>query len=308
MPAHGDRDPCKRVRVRRGRMLGTLTVALLATLAGGCGSSRHPPSATAAHTRPIATHSRAARARAAGRPHPHGRAAARSRALARLAAQGRPVYCAGRAKPWVAFTFDDGPGVYTKLAVRILSRAHIPATFFLVGQNLAPFRSALRTEERIGAAFGDHTWTHPDLAMLSPTAVAQQMASAKRAIERATRRRVQLFRPPYGARNATVDATARRLGLVEVLWTVDSADSLGANWAGIARNVLSGMRPGAIVLMHENRGQTIRALKFAILPRLRHSRLRLVTLPRLLAQDPPTRAQLAAGGRGCGAVARRTGA
>ena len=56
-----------------------------------------------------------------------------------------------------------------------------------------------------------------------------------------------LFRPPYGARNAIVDATAKRLGLLEVLWTVDSADSLGANWQGIIANVERGLRPGAII-------------------------------------------------------------
>jgi peptidoglycan/xylan/chitin deacetylase (PgdA/CDA1 family) len=220
-------------------------------------------------------------------------------ALARLAAHGRPVYCGGRARPWVAFTFDDGPGVYTALAVRILSAAHVPATFFLVGRNLAGFGPARRAEERIGA-LGDHTWSHPDLAMLDAGTVERQMASTQRAIERASGRQVQLFRPPYGAHDATVDATARRLGLVEVLWTVDSADSRGANYAQIAHNVLIGLRPGAIVLMHENRGQTIRALKFLILPRLRSSHLRFVTLPRLLSEDPPSARQLARGRLGCG--------
>jgi peptidoglycan-N-acetylglucosamine deacetylase len=288
--------------MRRGRIQATLAVALLGTIAGGCGSNAHPRSSTVrrhpAPAPPAALHASSARRRRAG---------AAARTLARLAAQGRPVYCAGRRRPWVAFTFDDGPGVYTKLAVRILSAAHVQATFFLVGRNLAPFHSALRAEERIGA-LGDHTWSHPDLALLAPAKVERQIASAKAGIERASGRRVQLFRPPYGVRDAVVDATARRHGLVEVLWSTDSADSLGANWAGITRNVLAGVHPGAIILMHENRGQTIRALKFAILPRLRHSHLRLVTLTKLLSEDPPTRAQLAAGHRGCGATGRRTGA
>lgn len=96
-----------------------------------------------------------------------------------------------------------------------------------------------------------------------------------------------------------VDATARTLGLVQVLWSTDSADSLGANYAGI---VLTGLRPGAIILMHENRGQTIRALKFLIIPRLRGRHLRLVTVPQLLTVDPPSAAQLAQGARGCGAA------
>jgi hypothetical protein len=32
-------------------------------------------------------------------------------------------------------------------------------------------------------------------------------------------------------------------------------DSLGANYVGIERNVLAGLHPGSIILMHENHGQ-----------------------------------------------------
>lgn len=294
------------MRVRQGTLRGALAaVCSAACVTAGCGASVHGGATTTTAARPVAVASPARVSPAARRR----QAAVRvERALARLAARGEPVYCGGRSRPWVAFTFDDGPGVYTQLAVRILRARHVPATFFVVGENLARFPAAFRKEERIGA-LGDHTWTHPDLGMLDPAAVMRQMASTKRALARVSGRRVQLFRPPYGVRNATVDATARRLGLVEVLWTVDSADSLGANYAQIARNVLAGMRPGSIVLMHENRGQTIRALKFTVLPRLRRSHLRLVTLSQLLSADPPSRAQLARGRRGCGApAARRTGA
>jgi len=286
--------------VQRGKLRGALAGCALVLAAAGCGAGARSAASAPATTATTTPPARGARRPAAAEARVHA-------ALSRLAAHGKPVYCGGRARRWVAFTFDDGPGPYTKLAVRILSAAHVPATFFLVGRNLAPFRSSLRAEERIGA-LGDHTWTHPDLATLAPAAVERQIASAKQGIERASGRRVQLFRPPYGARDATVDATARRLGLVEVLWTVDSADSLGADYAQIARNVLAALRPGAIVLMHENRGQTIRALKFYVLPKLHRARVRLVTVPQLLSGDPPTPTQLARGGRGCGASARRTGA
>jgi len=53
------------------------------------------------------------------------------------------------------------------------------------------------------------------------------------------------------------------------------------------------------VLMHENRGQTIRALKFYILPALRKRHITLVTVPQLLALDPPSASQLRAGRSGC---------
>jgi peptidoglycan/xylan/chitin deacetylase (PgdA/CDA1 family) len=86
---------------------------------------------------------------------------------------------------------------------------------------------------------------------------------------------------------------------------VDSRDSIGGNYAAIERNVIAGLRPGSIILMHENHGQTIRAMPtiFATLAR-RH--LQAVTVPQLVAEDPPSLAALRAGIGGC-AVSRRGG-
>jgi peptidoglycan/xylan/chitin deacetylase (PgdA/CDA1 family) len=219
-------------------------------------------------------------------------------ALARLAALGLPVYCGGRTKPLVALTFDDGPGPYTRLAIKKLRKHHIRATFFLVGKSINSFPGLARLEHPVGAV-ADHTMTHPFLPGLSGPAVAAEIADARGLIERETGQPVGIFRPPYGGRTPAIDAEARSLGLVEVVWNVDSRDSAGADYAGIARNVIAGLRPGSIILMHENRGQTIRALA-TIFPALAASHLRPVTLPELLTADPPTLAQLRAGGRGCG--------
>jgi peptidoglycan/xylan/chitin deacetylase (PgdA/CDA1 family) len=237
---------------------------------------------------------------------PRGDALGISR-IKRLAKLGLPVYCAGSRGHAVAFTFDDGPGPYTGLALRKLARAHERATFFVVGRSANFFPGWLPRELSVGA-IGDHTASHPFLPRLSPAGIYSELAQAKQKIERDSGQPVYLFRPPYGARNATVDATAKRLGLLEVLWTVDSADSLGANWAGIIANVERGLRPGAIILMHENRGQTIRALT-TLLPYLPRHHLRSVSLPELFASDPPSVAELRRGPAGCRLAGRvRTGA
>jgi peptidoglycan/xylan/chitin deacetylase (PgdA/CDA1 family) len=227
--------------------------------------------------------------------------------IRRLARLGLPVYCAGPRGRSVAFTFDDGPGPYTDLASRKLLRAHERATFFVVGRSMNYFPGRLAHELAVGT-IGDHTATHPFLPRLAPAAIYSELLTAKRQIERASGQPVLLFRPPYGARDATVDRTARRLGLLEIVWSVDSADSLGANWAGIIANVERGLRPGAIILMHENRGQTIRALT-ALLPYLHRHDWRSVSLPELFATDPPSVAQLRLGPSGCGLSGHvRTGA
>jgi peptidoglycan-N-acetylglucosamine deacetylase len=217
---------------------------------------------------------------------------------ARLARLGLPLYCGGHRGRAVALTFDDGPGPYTHLVLRLLRRDHARATFFLVGRLLRDWAVLPRRELALGS-LGDHTWSHVNLAGLPTAAVTSQLEDTRRAIAADAHVRVRLFRPPYGSRNAAVDRVARRLGLLDVLWNVDSFDWAGAKWTQIARNVLHHLSPGAIVLMHENRGQTIRALKFILLPALRRLRYRLVTVPQLLALDPPSRTQLIRGLKGC---------
>lgn len=217
--------------------------------------------------------------------------------IRRLAALALPVYCGGHRGHELAFTFDDGPGVYTHYAVKKLTQSHERATFFVVGKSIEAWPGWLPRELKV-ATLGDHTFTHSDLLELSPAEVASELESNRQLIERESGQPVDLFRPPYGAQDAAVNQIAKRLGLLDIMWSMDSRDSLGANWSGIITNVESDLRPGAIILMHENRGQTIRALT-TLLPVLRQRHLRSVSLPELFATDPPSPAQVRQGLSGC---------
>jgi peptidoglycan-N-acetylglucosamine deacetylase len=219
---------------------------------------------------------------------------ARTRELARL---GLPIYCGGRRGNEVAFTFDDGPGPYTYLALRKLRAAGERATFFVVGRSIDLHPGWLPREVALGA-IGDHTFHHLDLQLLTNSEITSEIASTRGMIEAQTRQRVLLFRPPYGAQDSRVNKVVHQLGLLEVLWSMDSRDSLGANWRGIIANVGAGLHPGAIILMHENHGQTIRALT-TLLPLLHKRHLRSVSLPELLATDPPSISQVRRGLYAC---------
>lgn len=271
-----------------------MTVLLGIAVSRPTGRSSPPPAVLRTPSGPSASQAQAANAAALTTvPRVSERAA-----LLRLADYGLPVYCGGRSKPMVALTFDDGPGPYTRLVVAKLRKRGVRATFFLVGKQITAYPGLDRTEKRVGAV-GDHTMTHALLPALSESAMVAEIAQAKALIERTAAQPVELFRPPYGAHGPGIDLEVKALGLVEVLWTVDSRDSLGADYAQIAHNVIAGLHPGSIILMHENRGQTVRALA-TIFPALKRSHLTPVTLPTLLSADPPTPRQLRAGGLGCG--------
>ena len=294
-PSHiAARRARQREQRRRRRRIGVaLTVAVIAA-AGALVAF-----AAAGHPRPRA---QAHRALVAGlypvRPRESPQTARTPAEIHRLLALGLPIYCAGRRGNEVAFTFDDGPGVYTHYAITKLTEAHERATFFVVGKSINAWPGWLPRELKLGV-IGDHTYTHPDLLGLSLGEVASQLGQTAQLIHAQSGERVELWRPPYGASNDAIERIAARLGLLEIRWDVDSRDSLGADWAQIIANVEAGLRPGTIVLMHENRGQTIRALT-TLLPYLHRHHLRSVTVPELLASDPPTAAQLRQGITGCG--------
>jgi peptidoglycan/xylan/chitin deacetylase (PgdA/CDA1 family) len=104
--------------------------------------------------------------------------------------------------------------------------------------------------------------------------------------------RPRLFRPPYGVGTPAETAAVHALGLVDVRWSVDSLDSRpGANARNVVRNVTAELRPGAIVLLHDVHPWTVAALP-RILRALRRRGLTPVTIPELVALDPPAHAQL----------------
>jgi peptidoglycan/xylan/chitin deacetylase (PgdA/CDA1 family) len=282
--------------VRRSAPLLLLSLLCLTFTLSACGGVHRTAAATTGTAAAAATTQAQSLTAAAARR--AQRRKVQAEALRYYALAGRPIFCGG-SKRYAALTFDDGPGPYTPLARKWLKRFGVEATFFLVGSNVGPYATQARDELRGGFAVGDHSWSHPSLPALSDAEIVHQLADTQAAIAGATGSPVALFRPPYGAHDARVDAEARRLGMVQVLWNVDSRDSEGADHDEIARRVLAGIGPGAIVLMHENRGQTIRALWSKILPALKRRHITLVTVPQLLAVNPPSRRQLEAPGGGC---------
>ncbi len=288
---------------RRWVLLGVLALAaaviVVVAVGVGSGAPHRARSATAPAGRRHGP--TAARSAARGASSPTAGAAAGGgppAEVSRLISLGRPIYCAGRRGDEVALTFDDGPGPYTRLMLDKLRKHGLGATFFVVGRNIPLVPGAIRAERAIGAV-GDHTFTHPLLTALPPAEAEAQIVHTQHALEGASGGPVFLFRPPYGAHDTVVDGIAKRHGLLEILWSIDSEDSLGADYAEIARNVIAGLKPGEIILMHENHGQTIRAM-LAIFAALQRRHLRAVSVPQLLSDDPPSAAQVRAGWSGCG--------
>jgi peptidoglycan/xylan/chitin deacetylase (PgdA/CDA1 family) len=212
--------------------------------------------------------------------------------LQRLIDAGQPIYCGGGTQPLVALTFDDGPGPDTLETIAALKAAGMTATFFEVGKLLGEpmFDGIPKAAARFGA-IGDHTWDHISMVGLSATELDAEIARTRRVLQQLTGQRVTMFRPPLGQHDATVDAYVRSAGMLQIMWTIDSGDSMGASDDQIYRTIRAHLSPGDIVLLHENRGTTQNALP-RIIRLIQRKGYRTVTIPQLLTMDPPSPEQL----------------
>jgi peptidoglycan/xylan/chitin deacetylase (PgdA/CDA1 family) len=166
-----------------------------------------------------------------------------------------------RGRRIVALTFDDGPWSDTPQFVSVLEHEHVPARFFVIGGQVAGHGALLRRELADGDVIGNHTFTHPVLTRSG--GVARQLSRTTAAIQRAVGFRPCLFRPPYGAYNRSVVATAQGDNMSTITWDVDPRDWARPGTGAIVSRVLAQVRNGSIVLMHDGggpRGQTLAAL------------------------------------------------
>ena len=211
-------------------------------------------------------------------------------AVARVAALGVPIYEAGSQGKYIAITMDDGPGPYTAKVMDEFKKYGFRPTFFVNGKKFAQWSDTLRRESREGSV-GDHTWSHLYLPDLPVSRQISEVSRSMTASSNITGDRVQLFRPPYGSTTLSLNSWLKGKGVLNVLWSTDSRDSLGANREEILRISKAGVKPGAIILMHENRGQTYWALN-RLLPWIKKRGYKVVTVPELIALNPPDLAAL----------------
>jgi peptidoglycan/xylan/chitin deacetylase (PgdA/CDA1 family) len=193
------------------------------------------------------------------------------------------AYTSGPPRKVVALTFDDGPAPDTAAFVQMLEANHVPATFFMIGDEItAQYKATLRRELRDGDALGDHTWSH--VSLTAGADIHAQLQEPTAAIRALTGYAPCVFRPPYGDYDSAVLQQARALALATILWNVDPSDYLNPGVGVIEQQVLAQVRPGSIILSHDGgglRNQTLAAFPY-IIAALRARGYSFETVPQLL--------------------------
>jgi peptidoglycan/xylan/chitin deacetylase (PgdA/CDA1 family) len=198
------------------------------------------------------------------------------------------VRIAGSQHKEIALTFDDGPGPYTPAVLSVLEREHVPGTFFEVGILERYFNASTTRIVADGYPIGDHTEAHAPMSHLSRRDQLAQLLQQTSVIGNYGAPFPRMFRPPYGLWNATTLSLLHKYRMLMILWTVDTSDYRRPGVSAIVKSAVSGARPGAIILLHDaggDRSETVAALPL-IIKKLRARGYRLVTVPRLLLDNP----------------------
>jgi peptidoglycan-N-acetylglucosamine deacetylase len=158
----------------------------------------------------------------------------------------------GRGSKQLALTYDDGPNdPHTLRLLEVLTRHNVHATFFLIGRYVQQRPDIVSELVKAGHVIGNHTFTHPLLIFKSAQELRSQFENCDRALTDAVGEHSNLFRPPFGGRRPAVLRIARRIGLVPIMWNVTGYDWNANSAEQIERKVVSQVRGGNVVLLHD---------------------------------------------------------
>ncbi len=159
----------------------------------------------------------------------------------------------------VAFTFDDGPNPETTpQVIEALEKYQVPATFFIVTQRLLGKhgekpREILQTELTDGFMVGSHSVTHKLLKHAEGETIKKEIDASFRTLAKEADRPIGMFRPPYGALSGAGRARLTKLGVTEVIWSIDTLDWKAHDAEKLRKKVFKMITHdnGGVVLMHD---------------------------------------------------------
>jgi peptidoglycan/xylan/chitin deacetylase (PgdA/CDA1 family) len=190
----------------------------------------------------------------------------------------------------VALTFDDGPVPgRTDEILAILGRQGVPATFFLIGEQMAAHPAEARAIAAAGHEIGNHSWSHRRMIFRSPGWVGGELDRANAEVRRTGYTGEIAFRPPYGDKLLVLPWELRQRGMTTVMTDVepDSFPDVAASAEGIVAHAVARTRPGSIILLHP--WYASRATSFAaiepLIAALKADGYRFATVADLLALD-----------------------
>lgn len=198
-----------------------------------------------------------------------------------------PFICSGDgAKKQVALTFDDGPDARsTPALLDALREAEVEAAFFVIGKKVEAEPQLANRILREGHLLENHSYAHSYTTNFYPTKkLTTDLSRTQQAIEKHTGTTPKFFRPPVGLSNPNVFHAATALRLKVIGWSIRSLDTRLTDPERIVQRIERGLKPGAIILLHDGNIPAERLVVTVklLLTKLREHGYEVVRLDRML--------------------------
>ncbi len=156
----------------------------------------------------------------------------------------------------------DGDRATTEQAVRVLRRANVTASIFVVGTWLKEEPTVARLLLDAGHELGNHSYSHPDFRRATPAVMKTEIERCRDILVAQTKSPgMGLLAPEVDLPVPVILKLAASAGYDQVIgWDVDPRDWSDPGPAVIERIVGSGSRPGSIVQLHLGHPETVQAL------------------------------------------------
>ena len=196
-----------------------------------------------------------------------------------------PIYSVDTSEKQVAISFDAAWGAdKTEEILEILDEFNVNATFFLVGFWVDDYTDMVKKIDEAGCEIGTHSNTHPDMVKLDKESVSEELSTSVSKIEAVTGKKVTLFRAPFGSYNNQLLEVAESMNLKTIQWDVDTLDWKGLSASEINSRVLSKVKNGSIILMHNNSDHVLDGLRL-ILTTLKNKGYQIGSIGELVYAD-----------------------
>jgi len=153
----------------------------------------------------------------------------------------------------VALSFDDGPVEgNTALVLDILKEQKAEALFFCIGKNMEADKSLTRRIFNEGHLIGNHSYSHaPFFPLFGSHKMLEELNRTSRICQEITGVFPRLFRPPYGVTTPNLKKAVLRGSFLSIGWSVRSYDTIIRDPVKLKKRILSRLKPGAILLLHD---------------------------------------------------------
>jgi peptidoglycan/xylan/chitin deacetylase (PgdA/CDA1 family) len=181
----------------------------------------------------------------------------------------------------VALTLDDAPSAETAKILDMLKVYGAKATFFIIGSQVAAHPHLLKRIHDEGHELGNHAWADEPSVSL-PLAELERQIKEVEGLLPANAGSARYFRPGSGFFSKGMVERFRDLGYRVVLGSIYPHDPQIHNARVNAKHVLSMVRPGGIIIMHDRRSYSVEQVE-RVLKGLADGGWKVETLGGLLA-------------------------